>query len=284
MRVLVFGKTGQVACELARFDEVTNLSRAEADLADPLACADAIRQAAPDAVINAAAYTAVDRCEEEEAVATVINGGSPTAMAQACAELDIPFVHISTDYVFSGEGEMAFKPSDPVAPLNAYGRSKLSGEAGVARACGRYCILRTSWVISAHGNNFIKTMLRLSETRDGLSVVADQNGGPTPAAEIAKVCMKIATQLRVKDNENSGVYHFSGAPDVSWAELARNIFTLANRAVDVTDIETAEYPTPAERPLNSRLDCTKLTQTFGVERPEWRQNLAEILMELDASA
>jgi dTDP-4-dehydrorhamnose reductase len=283
MQVLVFGQTGQVACELALFDGVTNLSRADADLSNPSACADVIRRIAPDAVINAAAYTAVDRCEEEEVLATVINGEAPVAMAQACAELDIPFVHISTDYVFAGDGEASFKSSDPVAPLNAYGRSKLFGETGIAQVGGRYCVLRTSWVVSAHGNNFIKTMLRLSETRDALTVVADQIGGPTSAAEIAKACMTITTQLIEQGREKSGVYHFSGAPDTSWAEFARNIFTLSNRAVNVTDIPTSDYPTPAKRPLNSRMDCSQLTLTYGIERPDWRQNLVTILGELGVS-
>jgi len=283
MRVLVFGKTGQVACELARFDDVTNLSRVDADLSDPLACAQAIRKHAPDAVINAAAYTAVDSCEDEEAIATIVNGHSPAAMAQVCADLKIPFVHISTDYVFDGQGTEPFQPSDPVDPLNAYGRSKLVGEQGVAAAGGAYCILRTSWVISAHGDNFVKTMLRLSEMRNALSVVSDQIGGPTAAAAIAQACITIAAQLREQGAAISGVHHLSGAPDVSWAELARAIFTLKEREVNVTDIPTSKYPTPAKRPLSSRLNCLKLTQVYGIERPDWRQNLSDIISELDVT-
>ena len=161
------------------------LGREEANLSDPQACADAIRHHAPDAVINAAAYTAVDQAEDEEAIATVINGDAPTAMAKACAELGIPFVHISTDYVFEGTGQAPWQPQDQTAPQNAYGRSKLAGETGIADSGGTYAILRTSWVVSAHGTNFIKTMLRLSETRDVLNIVGDQIGGPTPARDIA---------------------------------------------------------------------------------------------------
>ena len=284
MRVLVFGATGQVALELSRFDGVTTLGRTEADLSDPAACAAAIRHHAPDAVINAAAYTAVDRCEEEEATGTVINGQAPAAMARACAELRIPFVHISTDYVFDGQGTTPMSPDDAVAPLNAYGRSKLAGEKGVADAGGQYCILRTSWVVSAHGSNFVKTMLHLSETRDALSVVADQIGGPTAARSIATACMTIAQALRDKGAACSGIYHFSGAPDASWADLARAVFKLANRPVTVTDISTADYPTPATRPLNSRLDCATLEKVFGIARPNWRQDVADIVQELGARA
>lgn len=284
MRILVFGETGQVACELARFDEVMNVGRAEADLSAPASCASTIRSYAPDAVINAAAYTAVDRCEDEEDEATVINGLAPTAMAQACADLDIPFVHISSDYVFDGQGTRPFRPSDKVAPLNAYGRSKLVGEKGVTDAGGVYCILRTSWVFSAHGNNFVRTMLRLSETHEALSIVADQVGGPTAASAIAQACMTIVYQLREHGRSISGVHHLSGAPDVSWATLARAIFAISDRHVDVADISTAEYLTPAKRPLNSRLDCSQLEQTFGIERPDWRRNLVDIISELGVPA
>ena len=164
--ILVFSKTGQVARELQQLRAVMALGREEADLNDPQACSDAIRHHSPNAVINAAAYTAVDQAEDEEAIATVINGDAPSAMARACAELGIPFVHISTDYVFEGTGQAPWQPQDQTAPQNAYGRSKLAGETGIADSGGTYAILRTSWVVSAHGANFIKTMLRLSETRD----------------------------------------------------------------------------------------------------------------------
>ena len=178
--ILVFGKTGQVATELQRLSGVVALGRDDVDLSDPAVCAAAIHEHAPKAVINAAAYTAVDKAEDGEHLATVINGDAPTAMAKACAELGIPLVHISTDYVFNGRGNTPYSPEDAVGPQNAYGRSKLVGETGIRESGAVYSILRTSWVVSAHGANFVKTMLCLSETRDMLNVVSDQIGGPTP--------------------------------------------------------------------------------------------------------
>ena len=280
--ILVFGKTGQVARELHQLGTVMALGREEADLRDPQACADTIRHHEPDAVINAAAYTAVDQAEDEEAIATVINGDAPSAMANACAELGIPFVHISTDYVFEGTGQAPWHPQDQTAPQNAYGRSKLAGETGIADSGGTYAILRTSWVVSAHGANFIKTMLRLSETRDALNIVGDQIGGPTPARDIALACLQIADQL-TQDPSKSGTYHFSGVPDVSWADFASAIFDQAGKSVAVTPIPTADYPTPAQRPLNSRMDCTATKQAFGIERPDWVAGLKTILEDLEAS-
>jgi dTDP-4-dehydrorhamnose reductase len=197
MRTLVFGRTGQVATELVRQAEVTALGRDAANLADPDICAAAIRAHAPEAVINAAAYTAVDRAEEEEeeALATAINGDAPAAMARACAEAGIPLVHISTDYVFDGTGTAPWRPDAPTSPSGAYGRSKLAGEEGVRGAGGVYAILRTSWVFSAHGTNFVKTMLRVGPARGRLRVVDDQVGGPTPAADIASACLRVARSL-----------------------------------------------------------------------------------------
>lgn len=282
MSLLVFGKTGQVATELQRLaPEAIYLGRTEADLADPAACAAAIAAHAPEAVINAAAWTAVDRAETEEAAATVVNGASPAAMAKACADLGIPFVQISTDYVFDGAGEAPFAPDHPTAPLGAYGRSKLVGEEGVRAAGGTHAILRTSWVFSAHGANFLKTMLRLGATRESLTVVADQIGGPTPARAIAEACLVIARALRV-DPSKSGTYHFSGGPDdVSWAAFAREIIAQAGLACTVTDIPTSAYPTPARRPANSRMDCGNL-QIFGLARPDWRVGVTQALSDLGA--
>lgn len=278
MRILVLGKTGQVATELRALADVTALGRAEADLTEPERCAAAIRDAVPDLVINAAAYTAVDRAEEEEALATLINGDAPGAMARACAELGIPFCHVSTDYVFDGTGTAPRAPSEAVAPCNAYGRSKLAGEMAVRAAGGQSAILRTSWVFSAHGGNFVKTMLRLSETRDALTVVDDQIGGPTPAADIASALLTMGRAMVA--GHAGGIYHFSGAPDVSWADFAREIFARAGRSVAVTGIPTTDYPTPARRPLNSRLDCTALEADFGIPRPDWRIGLSHILKDV----
>jgi dTDP-4-dehydrorhamnose reductase len=281
--ILVFGKTGQVARELHKLGTVMALGREEADLSDPQACADAIRHHSPDAVINAAAYTAVDQSEDEdeEVIATVINGDTPTAMAKVCAELGIPFVHISTDYVFEGTGKDPWQPQDQTAPQNAYGRSKLAGETGIADSGGTYAILRTSWVVSAYGTNFIKTMLRLSATRDVLNIVGDQIGGPTPARDIATACLQMAEQL-IQEPSKSGIYHFSGTPDVSWADFAREIFEQAGKSVTITPIPTTDYPTPAQRPLNSRMDCTATNRVFGIERPDWVIGLKTILDDLEA--
>ncbi len=279
--ILVFGKSGQVATELQRLlPDAVFLGRDAADLSDPDACAAAIVAHRPEAVINAAAYTAVDKAEEEEALATRVNGDAPGAMARACAAQGIPFVHISTDYVFDGAGDAPFAPDHPTAPLGAYGRSKLAGEEAVQTAAGAYAILRTSWVFSAHGGNFVKTMLRLSESRDALNVVADQIGGPTPARAIAEACVAISDQLQA-DPAKSGTYHFSGAPDVSWADFAREIFARAGRKVAVSDIPASDYPTPAKRPANSRMDCTATQTTFGIARPDWAAGLTDVLKDLE---
>lgn len=278
MTVLVFGQTGQVARELARqAPDAVHLGRGQADLSDPAACTAAIRAHAPAVVINAAAYTAVDRAETDEATALQVNGAAPGAMAQACADLGIPFLHVSTDYVFDGSGTAPWKPEDPVAPLGAYGRSKLAGEQAVRAAGGRHVILRTSWVFSAHGANFVKTMLRLGADRPALRVVADQIGGPTPAGGIAAALLTMADALR--QGAAGGTYHYAGAPDTSWACFARETFAQAGLAVTVEDIPTEAYPTPARRPLNSRLDCATLAD-FGIARPDWQQALAEVVSEL----
>ncbi len=279
MTILVFGQSGQLARELARAGGVTCLGRAQADLADPESCAAAIRAHAPGAVINAAAYTAVDRAEDEEALATRINGAAPGAMAVECARLGIPFVSVSTDYVFDGSGRAPWKPGDAPVPLGAYGRSKLAGEKAIAQAGGAWAVLRTSWVVSAHGSNFLKTMLRLGTGQGGLRIVADQIGGPTPARDLADACLRVARGLQDEPGK-AGIYHYAGSPDVSWADFARAIFDAAGIACRVEDIPTAKYPTPAARPLNSRLDCSMLETVFAISRPDWRKGMNEILDDL----
>jgi dTDP-4-dehydrorhamnose reductase len=277
MRLLVFGQTGQVARELARAaPDARFLSREQADLANPQACAAAIREC--DAVINAAAWTAVDKAETEEQAATVINGEAPGAMARACAALNLPFLHVSTDYVFDGQGTQAFKTSDPVAPLNAYGRSKLAGEQAILASGAQALILRTSWVVSAHGANFVKTMLRLGAERASLNVVADQIGGPTPAAAIAQALLTAAKAMT--QGAPGGIHHFAGAPDTSWADFARAIMDQAGLSCQINDIPSSAYPTPARRPFNSRLDCSEFTAAFGIARPDWRAHLTQIIKEL----
>lgn len=283
MRALVFGQSGQVATELALQVPtgvvLTALGRDQADLTCPDDCARTVVEASPDVVINAAAFTAVDLAESQERLATTVNGEAPGAIARSCAALGIPFLHVSTDYVFDGTGFDPWTPDAPVAPINAYGRSKRQGEDEIRTAGGPHAILRTSWVVSAHGNNFIKTMLRLSQSHASLRIVGDQIGGPTPAADIASALWMMAADL-VRDDTKSGTYHFSGAPDVSWADFAREIFHQADRAVQVEDIPTSAYPTPAARPANSRLDCTATQDAFGIARPDWHAGLSRILETL----
>lgn len=277
--ILVFGETGQVGHELRQFQNVCTISRDHANLLMPMECADVIFNRSPKAVINAAAYTAVDQAETEEALAMIINGDAPTAMARACAELDIPLVHISTDYVFDGGGEEAWSPSHPTVPQSAYGRSKLAGEIGIRSSGAAHAIIRTSWAISSHGTNFVKTMLEISERNSSVKVVSDQIGGPTPAYDIAATCYKVAEQL-IQNPSKSGTYHYSGSPDVSWAEFARLIFKQTGRSVVVRPIPSIEYSRSAKRPLNSRMNCSTTEKAFDISRPDWRIGLNKILSEL----
>lgn len=277
--ILVFGKTGQIATELQNSNDVFALGRNQADFSDPLVCAKIVKILSPKAVINAAGYTSVDETEENEELATIINGDTPTSIAKACSELQIPIVHISTDYVFQGSGEIAWKPNDNTLPQNAYGRSKLVGELGIQKTGATHVILRTSWVVSAHGTNFVKTMLRLSKSQNTINIVADQIGGPTPARNVADTCLIIARQLQ-QDASKSGIYHYSGKPNVSWADFALEIFKQASYSATVIPIASNKFETPVKRPLNSRMDCSMTRSTFGVEQPDWRLELKEILKEL----
>lgn len=250
-----------------------------ANFEEPELCARLVRQTDADAVINAVAYTAVDRAEDQEELAHAINAGTPGLIAQAAAVRGLPFVQISTNYVFDGAGDRPFRTDHPTGPLGVYGRSKLAGEAAVRAAGGPHAILRTSWVVSAHGNNFVKTMLRLGAERDRLTIVADQIGGPTCAADIADACLVIAARLCTVP-EVSGIYHFSGGPDVSWADFAREIFAQVKQSVEVIEIPSSEFPTTAKRPLNSRLDNSTTAAVFGLSRPDWRRGLTDILTGL----
>ncbi len=281
--ILVFGSSGQVASELrALVPDAVFLGRDKVDLSREADLGPVIERYNPDGIINAAAYTAVDKAEEEEDLALIINAQRPREMARAAHKLGVPLVHISTDYVFDGGGEAAFLPDAATGPLGAYGRTKLRGEEAIQEEGANCAILRTSWVFSAHGANFLKTMLRLSETRDRLTIVADQIGGPTPAAAIADACVKVVRQLK-NEPAKSGIHHFSGAPDVSWAQFAREIFDQAGRKVHVEDIPTSDFPTPARRPLNSRLDCRSLS-VFGLDRPDWKAGVADTLTKLGVNS
>ncbi len=280
MKVLVFGQTGQVAQELARSIPMgvsaRFLSRDQANFMHPASCAAVVQDC--DLVINAAAWTGVDLAESHEAEAQTVNAATPSAIARACAAQGLPMIHISTDYVFDGTGDTPFDTGHLTAPLGAYGRSKLAGEVGVRNSGVRHVILRTSWVVSAHGSNFLKTMLRLGAQKDSLNVVADQIGGPTPAAAIAAAVWVIARALHA--GHSGGTFHFSGAPDVSWAGFARAIMQVAKLPCAVQDILTSAYPTPARRPANSRLDCSTLQRDFGLTRPDWQAALPALIQEI----
>jgi len=280
MTTLVFGHSGQLATELRKQGDVVALNHEQADLSDPSHCVDIIKEINPGVVINAAAYTGVDAAEHDEELATLVNGHAPTEMAEISAALNIPFLHISTDYVFDGAPGAPWKPDDTTQPLGAYGRSKLLGELGVRKAGGQYAILRTSWVFSAHGNNFVKTMLRLSQTNNTLKVVADQIGGPTPAGDIAAALLTISSAMTAGNN-CSGTYHYAGSPVTNWADFAREIFAQSRKNIDVIDISANQYPTPAKRPENSVMDCSKLLRDFGIEQPDWKTGLARVLKDLE---
>lgn len=289
MKVLVFGRSGQVARALAARApadwDMTTLGREGADLNDPAACAAAITAHRPDVVINAAAYTGVDAAETDTATAMRVNADSPGAMARACADIGAVFLHISTDYVFDGSGDAPHVPDAPTGPLGVYGHSKLAGEdavrAAMTAAGSTHAILRTAWVFSDTGANFVRTMLRLGRTRSELRVVADQWGGPTPAGAIADALITMAQALHATP-ALSGTYHFSGTPHVTWAAFARAIFDVAGMPVQVHDIPSAEYPTPARRPANSRLACSTTTAAFGIHEPDWRAALTDIIPALIA--
>lgn len=280
-RFLVFGRSGQVARELATLlPDADFMGREQIDLAQTDRIAAVIEELRPAAIINAAAYTAVDKAETEQDQARLLNSDAPAQMARTAARLDIPFLHISTDYVFDGSGDQPWQEGDATGPLGIYGKTKLAGEREIAAQDGRWAVMRTSWVFSRHGNNFVKKMLRLGRERDALNIVADQVGGPTAAADIARTLVAMANNM-VAGGEVRGLYHYSGAPAVSWADFAREIFAQAQIDCEVRDIATADYPTPARRPGNSRLDCSRLQKDLGVRQPDWREGLRNVLVEWD---
>ncbi len=292
-RLLVFGSSGQLARELVRLGgeggrEVRALGRAELDLADPALDLDAAMAAVlaaerPDAVVNASGYTAVDRAEGEVDAALRLNQDAPAAMARACAAAGVPFVHVSTDYVFDGRAG-PYRENDPVAPAGAYGRSKAQGEAAVRAAGGRAATLRTSWVYAAHGANFVRTMLRLAQTREEVAVVADQRGRPTWARELAQGCLLAADALGRGELADTPVLHVSGGGEASWAQFAGAVFELSaargGPSARVRPITTAEYPTPAPRPADSRLDGALAAERLGFRPRPWRDSLALCLDEM----
>jgi dTDP-4-dehydrorhamnose reductase len=289
-RVLITGRTGQVGTELARAAWPAGLSpevvgRETLDLADPERAAEVVRKGGYALVINPAAYTAVDKAEEEEDLATRVNGEGPRALAMACTDAGIPLIHISTDYVFDGAKAGPYTEDDAVAPMSAYGRSKLAGEVAVRAECARHVILRTAWVFSAHGRNFVRTMLRLAADKPELRVVADQHGCPTAAHDIARAVVEIARQVVLEGRDDAfGTYHVAGAGPTTWHGFAEAIVAAqadhTGRCPPVHPITTAEFPTPARRPANSVLSTAKLEATFGITPRPWSDTLAEVLAEL----
>lgn len=281
MHVLLFGASGQVGRETIdaaqrRGLRLTALSRADADLEIPGAGAAAVARFNPDAVINAAAWTAVDKAEAETAAAQRLNAGAPAELAAAAKAAGARFIHLSTDYVFDGGASAPLDETAPTGPVNVYGATKLEGERAVLGASPAAVIVRTSWVFAAHGANFVRTMLRLAASNEALSIVGDQTGGPTPASAIAEACLDIAAR---KDGPG-GLYHFQGAPAASWAEFAKAIFAAAGKTVKVNKILTRDYKTPALRPLYTVLNCAKIDRCYGISQPDWRTDLAVAVRRL----
>lgn len=290
LRIAITGWTGQVVrAMLERVPagvEIVAIRRPELDLAIPKTIAPALRAARPHVIVNAAAYTAVDQAESEPELAMRVNGEAAGEAARAAAALGIPVIQISTDYVFDGVLDRPYREDDATGPISAYGASKLAGERAVVAATDNYAILRTAWVYSPFGKNFVKTMLRLAETRDEVGVVADQHGCPTSALDIADALIRVARNLveRPQDEALRGVFHMSAAGEAVWADVAEAIFAERERhggkPIAVKRIATADYPTPAQRPVNSRLDCGKLAARHGVALPAWRASLAACVERL----
>lgn len=287
MKLLVTGADGQLGSEMVRLGgkhKLLAVARAQLDITDPDAVIQCMGGFHPDVVINAAAYTAVDRAETDVEAAFAVNRDGAANLARACERADAPLFHVSTDYVFDGTKQEAYVEDDPVAPLGVYGASKLAGEQAVRQYCSRQIILRTSWVFSSHGQNFVRTMLKLGAERDELGIVADQYGCPTSAAELARAIYALLdTGL---DGIHWGVYHFRQPEPTTWFDFASAVFDAAReqgmhlKVNTVNAITTADYLTPAKRPANSVLDCSIFSRTFDYKVRPWRDSLAEVVREL----
>jgi dTDP-4-dehydrorhamnose reductase len=290
MKIAVTGTAGQVVTSLiergtAAGHEVIAIGRPDLDLADPASVVRALTAAAPDAIVSAAAYTAVDKAESESDLAFAVNGAGPGAVAEAAKALGVPLIHISTDYVFNGLLDRPYVESDPTGPTGVYGASKLAGERAVLDGHDNSAVLRVAWVYSPFGGNFVKTMLRLAGDRDELGVVGDQVGNPTSALSIADGIIQVATNM-VADSSSTlrGIFHMTAPGEASWADFAQAIFAASaargGPSAVVRAIGTADYPTPATRPANSRLDCGKIAQAHGVTLPDWRRSLDVVMDRL----
>lgn len=294
MKILLLGKNGQVGWQLQRalapLGEIVALERKDAggDLADPQGLAAAVRAAKPQVIVNAAAYTAVDKAESEPQLARLINTEAPAALAREAAASGALLVHYSTDYVFDGSGSAPWQESDATGPLNVYGATKLAGEQAIAASGCAHLTFRTSWVYAAHGDNFIKTMLRLAATRERLTVIDDQKGAPTGAELIADVTAHAISQT-LQQPAKAGLYHLTAAGEASWFDYAQYVLALARKARPqgvktaaggVQPIASSQYPAAARRPLNSRLDTRRLQAAFGLQMPPWQQGVTRVLREI----
>lgn len=297
-RLLLLGANGQLghqlAVQLQQLGEVKALTRAEADLANPAALRETLGHMAktfhPTVIVNAAAYTAVDKAQTETELAHAVNAASPAVLAELAKAHNATLVHYSTDYVFDGSGTQPWQESDTTHPLSVYGQSKRDGELAIAALCPKHLILRTSWVVGVHGGNFLKTMLRLAAEREALRVVADQIGAPTSTELLADVTVKLLQAMRTADNNDArwGIYHLAAAGEVSWHGYAKHVIagalqrgaSLKAKSEAVSPISTAEYPVPAPRPLNSRLNTHKLQTTFALTLPAWQVGVDAILDQL----
>ena len=294
MKILLLGKNGQVGWQLQRalapLGEIVALERKDAggDLADPQGLAAAVCAAKPQVIVNAAAYTAVDKAESEPQLARLINTEAPAALAREAAASGALLVHYSTDYVFDGSGSAPWQESDATGPLNVYGATKLAGEQAIAASGCAHLTFRTSWVYAAHGDNFIKTMLRLAATRERLTVIDDQKGAPTGAELIADVTAHAISQT-LQQPAKAGLYHLTAAGEASWFDYAQYVLALARQARPqgvktaaggVQPIASSQYPAAARRPLNSRLDTRRLQAAFGLQMPPWQQGVTRVLREI----
>jgi dTDP-4-dehydrorhamnose reductase len=287
MRVLLTGANGQVGWELSnrgeqRGFEILALNRSDLDITDPVSVSKKVNHSDVSLVVNAAGYTAVDQAESEPELAFAANRDGPAYLASACSKAGIPLVHISTDYVFDGQKKGAYLVTDPVSPLSVYGKSKAAGEVEVRKHLREHFILRTGWLYGIHGDNFVKTMLRLGREREEVHVVDDQYGCPTYAADLAETILKIAAWFLEGGQVHWGTYHYCGKGVTAWHGFAREIFRLASdyaslKVKRVEPISTSEYPTPAKRPSNSVLDCSLIEKTFNIRPEPWRESLAQML-------
>jgi dTDP-4-dehydrorhamnose reductase len=286
--ILVFGRRGQVASELRNLQwpdwiRLYFFGREEVNVLDDLAVRAALDATSPDIVINTAAYTNVDKAERDADLAYVLNAVVATRLAALTAEMDIPLLHLSTDYVFDGNSVVPYSERDVVAPCSIYGASKAAGESEIRKLTPRHVILRTSWLFGNHGNNFLKTMLRMG-AEDSVDVVDDQHGGPTPTLDLAATVREIAVQIILGRENSYGTFHFCGAPETTWYGFAQEIYSAmrqaSGRAPEVRKISSHEYKTPAHRPHRSMLNCTKIAATYGIPQPNWRPRVASCVREI----